>query len=474
MPINSFLYPAPSTPTFTYNVANSLRFDSASTDALTRTFSGAGNRRTLTMSMWMKRSKNIASGTDRVFGWKNNGGHYGFQFDNDQLRIYFDGSGGTNSTILTNRVFRDPSAWVHLLFKVDTTQSTEADRMRLYINGTEETSFSARVYPAQNEEGGMNLANICKIGRSSVATNSYYDGYLSEVAFIDGSALNPSDFGEFDTDSPNIWKPIDISGLTFGTNGFYLQFQQSGTSQNSSGLGADTSGNDNHFAVENLTSVDQTTDTCTNNFATMNPLDNYFAGSTFSEGNCFIETANSGNACVNLSTIGVANGKWYFEVLCAGKHSGNNEYMIGVASRSPTGNSSDELGNYDADYGYRGHTGKVRNNNSESTYGDTFGDNDIIGVALNLTDNELKFYKNGTVQNSGTAVSISSSPTTGFYYAAGGDFGNNYYRLSFNFGNPAFSISSGNADANGYGNFEYSVPSGYYALCTKNLAEFGG
>ena len=146
----------------------------------------------------MKRSENIPSGTDRVFGWKNNGGNYGFQFDNDQLRIYFDGSGGTNSTILTNRVFRDPSAWVHLLFKVDTTQSTEADRMRLYINGTEETSFSARVYPALNEEGGMNLGNICKIGRSAVATNSYYDGYLSEVAFIDGTALNPTDFGEFD------------------------------------------------------------------------------------------------------------------------------------------------------------------------------------------------------------------------------------------------------------------------------------
>jgi len=165
-----------------FDVSNSVRLNSGSSDALTKTFSGAGNRRTLTMSMWMKRSKNISSGTDRVFGWKNNGGNYGFQFDNDQLRIYFDGSGGTNSTILTNRVFRDPSAWIHLLFKVDTTQSTEADRMRLYINGTEETSFSSRVYPALNEQGGMNLGNICKIGRSSVATNSYYDGYLCELA----------------------------------------------------------------------------------------------------------------------------------------------------------------------------------------------------------------------------------------------------------------------------------------------------
>ena len=201
--------------------------------------------------------------------------------------------------------------------------------MRLYINGTEETSFSERVYPAQNEEGDMNLGNICKIGRSAVATNSYYDGYLCEVAFIDGQALDQTSFGQFDSDSPNIWKPKDISGLTFGTNGFYLQFKESGTSQNSSGLGADTSGNDNHFAVENLTSIDQCTDTCTNNFATFTFENHTASNFTLTEGN--LKTSrNTGTSGLHGSSImPTDSGKWYFEVKIEDAGSGDRS-RVGV------------------------------------------------------------------------------------------------------------------------------------------------
>jgi len=474
-----------------FDVSNSVRLDSASTDALTRTFSGAGNRRTLTMSMWMKRSKNIPSGSDRVFGWKNNGGNYGFQFDNDQLRIYFDGSGGTNSTILTNRVFRDPSAWVHLLFKVDTTQSTEADRMRLYINGTEETSFSERVYPAVNEEGGMNLGNICKIGRSAVATNSYYDGYLCEVAFIDGTAVAHTEFGEFDGDSPNIWKPKDISGLTFGTNGFYLQFKESGTSQNSSGIGADTSGNDNHFAVENLTSIDQSTDTCTNNFATMNPLDNYYANSTFSEGNLKY-TQGSSRYAWNLSTIAVSSGKWYAEVKLT---TSGSFALIGITDRSPVSTTTKILGSGAYDFSVYQYNGDIYNNagdnpaNDDENYASAYSSGDIIGIALDLDNNKLYFSKNGqwsngsgswdsTTFNSSTGVVTITAPAStnnGHYLFASGDYqGGVAPTFEWNFGGTqSFTISSGNADDNGYGNFEYDVPTGFYSLNTKNLAEFG-
>jgi len=249
-------------------------------------------------------------------------------------------------------------------------------------------------------------------------------------------------------------------------------------------MGADTSGNALHLTPNNLAATDVTTDTPTNNFATMNLLANFYAEHTFSEGNCKIVTQNEANHySYSTSTMGVANGKWYAEFKASAKSGGNNWFSVGVAEAMGTA-SNLTLGRD------TGHTSSANNGQigylgygtdfvyqNDAYYATSFstaayGVGDIIGVALNADDNEVTFYKNGTAQNSGTAFTIGASPT-GFWHFAVGDFDNYNYTWECNFGNPSNSISSGNADANGYGNFEYSVPSGYYALCTKNLAEFG-
>ncbi len=220
--------------------------------------------------------------------------------------------------LITNRLFRDPSAWYHIVVAVDTTQSTASNRVKIYVNGTQETSFSTETYPSQNLDTNFNDTNhqnilgaVYQIGGSL----QYYDGYMAEVVFIDGSQLTPTSFGEFDEDSPTIWKPIDVSGLTFGTNGFYLDFE------NASSLGADVSGNGNNFSVNNLTSIDQSTDTCTNNFATFNPLIIFYPTyvSTLSDGNLTATRSDNGG---NHSTIMPTQGKWYAEFKCITKGSG--------------------------------------------------------------------------------------------------------------------------------------------------------
>ena len=262
MPINSFLYPAPSTPSFVYNVANSLRFNRGSSDYL-NVGQASGNRKTFTWSCWVKRAE---LGTSQMIWHCNNAGHYSyFYFDTDDTLHYYDIDGATQTVnYKTNRAFRNSSSWYHLLLRVDTTQGTEADRIRIYVNGTQETSFAASQTPSQNTDLEMNVSgHTFRIGTYN-NSSSWLDGYLAECVFCDGQALDPTSFGEFDSDTPNVWKPIEISGLTFGTNGFYLEFKQTGTSANSSGLGADTSGNDKHHSVNNLTSVDKSTDTCTN------------------------------------------------------------------------------------------------------------------------------------------------------------------------------------------------------------------
>jgi hypothetical protein len=315
-------------------------------------------------------------------------------------------------------------------------------------------------------DGGV--SKIC----SDYAGGNYFGGYLTEVNLIDGQALAPSDFGEFDEDS-GIWKPIAYEG-TYGTNGFYLEFKDS------SALGDDTSGNGNDFTVNNLTSIDQTTDTPTNNFATFNSLDNYYAGSTFSNGNCDILTDGS-NYSFNTATFALSSGKWYWEAKIGTNTTVNN--MFGIADRVAT-SSTQTVGEFASSYSLLG-TGRLYENGSfTNSWGSSYTTGDIMSVALDLDNNRLYFAKNGTWQNSadpttGTgAVSITapSSVTSGngYYFPAFGDFsGSDDTDWLVNFGNPTFTISSGNSDANGYGNFEYTVPSGYFALCSKNLAEYG-
>ena len=472
MPINSFLYPGP-TNSNPYVVDNSCRFDGSSDNYMHKTPGSAGNRRTFTISAWVKRSDPgnhrcmIASGDGAARDMLLFESSDKLQFSRyDSSYIYH---------IKTNRLFRDPSAWIHVCVAVDTTQATDTNRVKLYINGTQETSLDTSSYPTQNFDTDWNSTEKVRVGVNT-DDNAEYNGNMCEVCMIDGSALAPTSFGEFNEDSPTIWQPKDVSGLTFGTNGFYLDFEDSGTLGNDANGGTD-------FTLVNLDATHQSTDTCTNNFATMNSIENT-AASTFSEGNLQVLT-HSGNFSYNISTIGVSAGKWYCEIKCTAQSSDENKFMVGIAGK-PTASTSDFLGENtatDDTISYNGTDGDYQKAGTEVSYGDSYTTNDILGIALDVDNSKLYFSKNGTFQNSGdpttgatgTGAISTGSPSTGFWHFALGDVDNNTtYTYQVNFGNPVHSISSGNSDANGYGNFEYAVPSGYYALNTKNLAEYGG
>ena len=465
-----------------YDVDNSCRFNSGDSAKMSITPASDGNKRTWTYSAWIKRTKlahfgglifaGIAGATDNLTDI--------YFYTDDKLYIRDIVSNGVMGYWLSpNRLFRDPSAWYHIVLAVDTTQATDTNRLKLYINGTQETSLSDNDYPDQDYDTNINDATYeQQIGHNLLTDGAshYFDGYMAEVCFIDGLALTPTSFGEFDSDSPTIWKPIDVSGLTFGTNGFYLDFEDSANLGNDANGGTD-------LTEANLDATNQATDTPTNNFATMNPLDNYFAGSTFSEGNTGVVTPTAATTW-NTGTFGVSAGKWYWEVNYSAK-SNTDAAMIGIAE-APTLSASDVLGNTARSVSYYTNGNKYVGT-SGASYGNTYTVGDIIGVALDMDNAKLYFSKNGTWQDSGDpesgatgtgAIGITAAASTshGFYFPAVGDYGTpttTSITFYLNFGNPSYAISSGNADADGYGNFEYAPPSGYFALCTKNLAEYG-
>ena len=452
-----------------YDVANSARFDAGNTEYIQRTYGTPTNAKIFGLSWWVKLGKAWdGSGSQDFWGERADGSNRVFHGINaDGTFQYFEKNGGsTTLDIKTNRLFRDNSAWYHFLLLGDSTQGTAANRLKLYINGVQETSFSTESYPSSDYQFRLAVGSSTKyfgrIGLGGSLSTNYYDGYLAEAVFVDGTVTAHTDYGEFDSDSPNIWKPKDVSGLTFGNNGFHLDFEDS------SALGNDVSGNDNDFTVNNLTAVDQSTDTCTNNFATLNPLDNYYAGSTLSEGNLKIVT---GGYTTNTSTIALASGKWFWEVKVTNSSS---EDMIGIRG-DQTRSNYDWNESFDFFYNSYGRFYDGSSGSQFVSYGATFTTGDIIGVALDLDSgtNTIQFYKNGSAQGSKNITNVSST-AIGFYHIAVGDYTSGAAStFEMNFGSPTFSISSGNADGNGYGNFEYSVPSGYYAVNSKNLAEFG-
>jgi len=460
-----------------YEISNSLRFNDS--QYLEKTFSSAGNRRTFTISFWTKRCVLGNVDEEHIFS-ADSDTFIRFEGTNDRFRFASNTSPNVNPIIETNRQFRDVSAWYHIVLRVDTTQASASNRVRLYVNGSEETSFATDSRSSVSQNADIDFTNNTQhtVGtRSSSVSDSPYTSYLADFYMIDGQSLAPTEFGE--TNTNGVWIPKDYLG-TYGTNGFLLEFQQTGTSANSSGMGADTSGNDHHFTPQSLTATDVTTDTPTNNFATWNPLDaaSNISG-RFSEGNMDVDVPGNNvvsgaeaNGC--LSTIQFSKGKWYFEMKYEyGANGFQDTAGIGLI-RTDTGFSirgSTDTRNFSDNVFYYV-DGPKTIDGTHTSYGDAWTQNDIIGVAANLDDDEVYFYKNGTIQNSGTAISKTFGD--GFYSIAnfhGSANGGALFRL--NTGNPSFSISSGNSDANGYGNFEYAVPSGYYALCTKNLAEYG-
>jgi len=472
----SIIVPANTLAAGGFSVDNSCRFNIGSSDHLTRSLGGSPtSTRKATWSYWVKRSTLTSSASEMIYSNEvaddNNRGFIQFE-DNDSFRM----TDSVSSTQLkTNRLFRDVASFYHIVLAIDTTQGTAANRIKLYVNGVQETSFATASYPDQNDDlkiltgGQTNKQHISKVHGGS----GYFGGYLSEFVFIDGLQLAPTSFGEFDEDS-GIWKPIDVSGLTFGTNGFYLDFKASGN------LGNDANGGTDLTEV-NLAATDQSTDTCTNNFATINSLDNFYAQATFSEGNLRVVTQVAAFAPIR-STIGVSSGKWYAEVKIITASATDHEQ--GVVSQAAVNNSAG-VGRIAEGYGYAGN-GQVFRNDSQVTYSaNSLAADDILGIYLDLDNNKLYFAKNGTIQNSGAGISMvdPASTTDGVYYFATSDNANlsgGSYRFDWNFGNPIFT-GTDKSDANGYGSFEYDPSAGtfdsaskdFYALNTKNLAEFG-
>jgi hypothetical protein len=482
----SLIIPANTLASGGYAVDNSCRFDDGSSDGFS--LSGQnGNRKTFTFSCWVKRG---VFGENFLFNSRiDASNHFLIRFTGGhQLELVNRTSASNNFFVTTNRLFRDVSAWYHIVVAVDTTQSTANDRVKFYVNGVQETSFATQTMGSQNADLSLNISTATHyIGQEYTSGSNFFDGYMAETVLIDGTANAVTDFGEFDEDS-GIWKPIDVSGLTFGTNGFYLDFEDSAA------LGDDVSGNGNDFTVNNLTAIDQTTDTPTNNFAVMNPLDNFYGNYTFSEGNCQV-VSSSGDKAYVASTLAVSKGKWYFETNISAMVT-DERFLIGIA---PRGAVEDDHPDSTANGGinFSGFNAVINSQGSvilNNFYGNNTtrfdGWTGIIGMALDLTDGseQITFSKDGAwVTGSGTtsttfanalqvdiSAKLNESTASGFWHLVVGE-GNSSAAGTFqiNFGNPIFTISSGNTDGNGYGNFEYAVPSGYLSLCTANLSESG-
>ena len=472
MPI---IIPANSAVAGGFDVDNSCRFDGSSSKLVKS--QSAGNRQRWTYSVWLKRCA-ITSTTTTFFASSGGGNVYSYLgIQSDKIR-WLDYDSGNNSNLITTAVFRDPSAWYHIVFAFNSNlgsgETDKEERTKLYINGVRVTSFGTAAYAGHNQDSGVNVnsANFILSSNQDQSSGSMWNGYMAEAHFIDGTAYQADSFGEFDSDS-GVWKPIEVSGLTYGTNGYYLDFKDSANLGNDANGGTD-------FTESGLAAIDQTQDTCTNNFPTLNPLDAFLGDSTFSEGNLRFNTETASNVTWATSTIGMTSGKFYFEAFL--QTAADHNY-IGISDR-PCPSLSTYFGAGAYDYGYKSSNGQKKNNGNESSYGNTYTTNDTVMCAVDLDNLKVYFGKNGTWQNSGNpesgstgtgaafTITTPSSTNNGQYFFCVADgTGSNNSRWISNFGNPATAISSGNADGNGYGNFEYAVPSGYLSLNTKNLSE---
>ena len=435
---------------------------------LTRSKSSPTSDKKGTISFWIKRT-NL---TNQQATFVSGGGSIDSNifFENDgTLQVYDYQSGAYQFRYVTNRVFRDSSAWYHIVVRIDTTDSTAGDRVKIYVIGVQETSFSVETDPSQNLTP-LFFTNAYAFWIGAYRGSSgYTDGLYTHFHYTDGYAYDASTFGESDSVS-GIWKPKTAPSVTYGTNGFFLKFE------NSANMDLDSSPNNHTFTTGGT--ITQTQDTPSNNFATLNPLHkgDTLTGFTFANGNNTI-TFGSTTYPYTFSTQAVSSGKWYAEFKVTANP---NDVSIGISN----GEKSPYLSHSQYDYAYVGSNGNVQSNQSGSSYGSALSTNDILGVAMDLDNNRLFFSKNGTWQNSADPTSSTgaytitapSSTTNGVYHFAVGDFNSAASSVQCNFGNGKFgtsSVASSNSDSAGLGLFEYSVPSGYYSLCTKNIKNYG-
>ena len=468
-------------PTSQYLISNSMRFDRGATTCLRKTFSGSPtNAKKFTMSCWIKLANPEDTNAKAIFsGIKSGVNEDVIKFgsiNNDHLNYLELNFNNTNDGALMGGdgsvlepLFRDPTAWFHLVVAGDSTQGTADNRLKAYVNGVQfalESSISGGNIQADtdissNYDFGFLTASAHSIGENvESAGNEPFDGYISEFYFIDGQQLTPTSFAEENDDG--VWIPKDAKDdLTFGNYGFFLEFKGTGTSADSSGKGADTSGNDNHFDDNGAGTDHIVTDTPTNNFCVLNPI--AYRGSIkpntqFTQGNLGIQTTSTfGADSDSYGTFGVKRGKWYYECQYTG---GNVNIGVGWSSAD----FSDRVAYYGGN-GYKYHEG------GSAAYGATFSSGDIIGVAMNLDDREITFYKNGADQ--GTIDDLIASNDQFYLPAIWDGSGSLQATYNANFGNPLITHSSSQSDEAGFGDFEYAPPSGYFALCSQNIATKG-
>ena len=442
-----------------YNINNSLRFRSSASAYLNRTF-GTGSGTISTFSAWVKRGT-LGSVSPIMFVSPNGTEDAGLQFDgNNNLSFSsWNGAGGRPlGQLITTQVFRDPSAWYHIVLAIDTTQATSSNRLKLYVNGNQVTAFGTATYPSQNATHYWNLAYEHRLGRyAAAAGTNYIDGYMAEVNFIGGQALTPSDFGETDT-TTGVWKPKAYTG-TYGTNGFYLKFSDIATTSGSNaGLGKDFSGNTNYWTTNNIsvtsgTTYDAMTDSPTltsatvANYATLNPVDNPSSSNSLANANLTPSTAGaSGWKGIRATMAFPTTGKWYYEVTLT---SGTDNIFLGIVSKDASGVYHDHADTFAvkmSDCSLRPSGATATGTKAGYAVGDVFG------VAIDCSTPTVQFYKNGSLNVTYTSPTFDPSKTY-FPCFMGNDTGASATH-NYNFGQRPFA---------------YTPPTGYVALNTFNL-----
>jgi hypothetical protein len=442
-----------------YNLTRSLRLRSSASAYLSRTPASNGNRQIFTFSFWVKRG--ALSVNQDIYFTNAGGGTFAYlSFSAGNAITFASVTFSVADIDLTSTpVYRDPSAWYHIVLQVDTTQATNTNRVRIYVNGAQITVTGT--YPAQNYNCQLNTTTAQSIGRPTTGT---LDGYLAEFNFIDGQALTPSSFGEFSTKT-GVWQPIEYAG-TYGTNGFYLPFTNNSTTTT---LGNDFSGNSNNWTTNNIsltagstydsmTDVPTLTSATAANYCVINGL-NIGGDCTISQANLTVAYGSNTTRSPMQGTIGMTTGKWYFEAVCtASSVSPTSNLFVGIANKT----MPSELGSYTGananGWGFNSNGGTIYNNGSSSAYGSSASVNDIVGVAFDADTGKLYFSINGTFQNSGnpaTGTNPAYTVSADTYYPSIGDgSGASTLTASINFGQRPF---------------EYTPPTGFVALNTFNL-----
>ncbi len=466
-----------------YEIDNSCKFEDDNDEYLYRTNASGTNRKTWTVSWWFKQTEVPSTRSSYVEHWQ--GGVYGEATragidTSDRLWIDVGGGDGNTGTLfrsLSTARLRDTAAWYHVVIACDSTQSTEADRLKVWLNGVEVTAWDQHQIPTLNFQSALQGTGgvVMKWG-SYDSTYNGYSGYLAECNYVDGVTATQNDFGEFDDDS-GIWKPKEYTG-SYGTNGSYLDFEIA------SDLGGNAKGNDVNFSLSNITAADQATDTPTNNFATLNPLSpSVPTYNTLTEGGTQMNSL--GNAWTTVwSSVPLFKGKWYAEF----KRTATNNVFIGA------GGIDSNLYYFNLNYvGNNGNgttfsVGLYSSNgdfySGSGTTGSSYATNDILCLAVDQDNGAIYFRKNndawmGDGSNAGNPASGASRTGAqiidwGTATVLAASIYSSGDTVQANFGGyTSFSNSTSYSDELGMGSFVYEPPASYLAICTKNLAEYG-